>query len=334
MRICHELVQNGQAYVAIVICHEYFRYLFPVEPYEKFINTDPYRHTLKKMDELMALGRMWRTQVKAYKPDYTRAKSPRGKETLESKTSQLYSGLWRQFDKKTIWNESVELVRKRLPAEIIDRAIRGKKVLDMGCGSGRYTLALARLGAREVVGVDLSSQSYAGAQELVNSKRLAVRFVESNFHRLPFKTGEFDFVFCNGTLHHSSSIDKGLSELFRVLKSPGESFLYLYADGGVFWHSRREMRKLFKNIPAEYTESVMRVISLPSHRFIFQDVWYVPQETHTSRVQLEKMLEKRGFRHTKLFSTNAFDLDRAIAAQVKDAVLMWGDGEHRYLLNK
>ena len=331
MDICRKLAREGQAYTAVILCHEYFRFLFPWEPYEKFKNTDPYHLTLKRLKQLTMLGEAWRLGVAGYAPRTEELKA--GQRTLESRTSDLYGSLWKRFDEKTLWNESLHLVRRRLPKEIIQEEICGKRVLDMGCGSGRYTVALARLGAR-VTGADLDKNSYAAAKNLCRKKKLPVSFVEANFHRLPFKSGEFDFVFCNGTLHHSSSIEKGLSELHRVLKPGGRSFLYLYADGGVFWLSRRKMREFFKDIPAVYTDAVLKMIGMPGHRFIFQDVWYVPKETHTSRRDLEAMLKRRGFSFKKLISTNAFDLDMAIACGTRDAVKMWGDGEHRYLLEK
>jgi ubiquinone/menaquinone biosynthesis C-methylase UbiE len=332
---CRASVRSGQAYTAVILCHEYFRFLFPYEPYAKFTQRDPLRLTVKRLVELTRAARDWRRTVHAYPPALQGAVAAASQSaSLESRTSGLYGSLWKRFDEETLWKESLGLVKKRIPDAVIRRAIRGKRVLDMGCGSGRFTVALARLGAREVVGTDLDQKSYEAARRLCRKRKLPVTFREANFHRLPFKTGEFDFVFCNGTLHHSSSIEKGLSEYERVLKPGGEGFLYLYADGGVFWYSRRKMRELFSEIPPALTDAVLRVIGMPAHRFIFQDVWYVPRETHTSRVKLESMLKKTGLAFEKVFSQNIYDLDRAIEAGVKDAVPMWGDGEHRYLLRK
>lgn len=329
---CRVSTRAGQAYLAVILCHEYFRFLFPYEPYAKFTQRDPLRFTMKRLAELTRTAREWRKNVAAYAPITAAAAAQNA--SLESRTSGLYSSLWQRFDEATLWKESLGLVKKRIPDEVIRRAIRGKRVLDMGCGSGRFTVALARLGARQVVGTDLDRKSYEAARRLCRKRKLPVTFREANFHRLPFKTGEFDFVFCNGTLHHSSSIEKGLGEYERVLKPGGEGFLYLYADGGVFWYSRKKMRELFAEIPPAITDAALRVIGMPAHRFIFQDVWYVPRETHTSRAQVEKMLKKTGLVFKKVLSQNIYDLDRAIAAGVKDAVPMWGDGEHRYLIRK
>ena len=75
-----------------------------------------------------------------------------------------------------------------------------------------------------------------------------------------FEDGHFDFVFCNGTIHHSRSILQSLEELKRVLKKEGKAFVYIYAKNGIFWDTRVAMRQLFKKIPLGYTQKVLDLI--------------------------------------------------------------------------
>jgi len=49
---------------------------------------------------------------------------------------------------------------------------------------------------------------------------------------------------------------------------------------------------------------------------------------------LETMLKRKGFKYQKLIGRVAFDLDRAIEKKIQGAHAMWGDGEHRYILEK
>ena len=151
---------------------------------------------------------------------------------------------------------------------------------------------------------------------------------------LPFEAESFDFVFCNGVIHHTQSIEKGLQEIWRVLRPGKRAFLYIYAAGGIFWNTRDVLRKVFKRIPLSYTQSVLNVMGMPANRFIFCDTWYVPVETHTTKAKLHRMLEKIGFTYEKILGNNAFDLDGAIAKGIPGAEVMWGDGEHRYILKK
>ena len=203
-----------------------------------------------------------------------------------------------------------------------------------GCGSGRYSIALARVGAMKVVGVDYDKESFHEGRRLVKKLKLPVKFRAANVLALPFKDNSFDFIFCNGVLHHTHSIQRGLKEMHRVLKPNGCAFLYLYAAGGAFWETRTAMRKLFKRIPIEYTERVLKMIGMPPNRFIFCDTWYVPVETLTRKADLERMLAAVDFRFEKIVSRNAFDLDAALKKGIRGAAEMWGDGEHRYILFK
>jgi 2-polyprenyl-3-methyl-5-hydroxy-6-metoxy-1,4-benzoquinol methylase len=61
--------------------------------------------------------------------------------------------------------------------------LAGKRVLDIGCGSGRYAVELARRGAAEVVGIDFSSEMLALATELAAREGLAdrTRFIRTDY---------------------------------------------------------------------------------------------------------------------------------------------------------
>jgi ubiquinone/menaquinone biosynthesis C-methylase UbiE len=331
--LCQGLIEKGGAYHVVIANHELYRFLYPYEPYENFINDDPVNFILGKIIELNEYLAIAQKTIKFYPLD-VKDSEILNVDRLEQSTSDLYTSLWKKFQNETLEEESRKLLEGRLSQKFIEENIVGKTVLDMGCGSGRYTLALALLGAKKVIGIDLFSQSYEIAKKIVKTKDLNVDFLEGNFHNLPFENEKFDFIFSNGTIHHSSSIDKSLDELYRVLKSNGKSFLYIYAAGGIFWNTRKKMRELFKGISPEYTNEVLNLIGMPSNRFIFSDVWHVPIETHTTTKELEKMCNDRGLNYEKTISKNLFDLDYAQSKNIRDAKIMWGDGEHRYILTK
>jgi len=58
------------------------------------------------------------------------------------------------FNDETFNNLKIRLRRNKIPIKII----KGKKVLDFGCGNGRYSLALRKLGAKQVDGFDFSKK--------------------------------------------------------------------------------------------------------------------------------------------------------------------------------
>lgn len=332
---CEKLVAAGMPYMAVVVAHEVVRYLYPYEPILQFEHQDPLRFLHVLLDKLIALADAALESVAGY-DEATQRFGRYGKsngESVETRTSALYTALWRSFDSTTMERESVDLLRNRIPDDIVDSHVRGKRVLDMGCGSGRYTLALASLGAN-VTGVDFKEQSFSRAVELAKAKNLPATFVQADVLELPFPDESFDFVFCNGVLHHTQNMDRGLDEYVRVMRKGGSGFLYLYGTGGAFWHTRRRLRELFRKIPFEYTQHVFDLMGAPGNRFVFCDTWYVPIEHHLSKEEVERAFGARELTFRKLISRNMIDLDRALASSVKDARAVWGDGEHRYLVHR
>ena len=98
---------------------------------------------------------------------------------------------------------------------IIQHLEPGARVLDVGCGSGRYLIPLVRNGF-EAVGVDISRQAL---------RLLGCQFarVVADVRFLPFSDRQFDAITCYGLLQHLSLFGRmqAVTELFRVLKQQG-----------------------------------------------------------------------------------------------------------------
>lgn len=100
--------------------------------------------------------------------------------------------------------------------------VRDKRILDFGCGDGRYAFHLAELGASEVVGIDVSPAMIEIAnRELQNRKIKKVKFLEADGNNLTFGDNSFDIVFSNFVIHHFEKTLKPLQEIFRVLDKNG-----------------------------------------------------------------------------------------------------------------
>ncbi len=69
-----------------------------------------------------------------------------------------------------------------------------KKILDVGCGTGRHSIELAKRGYN-VVGCDLSDAQLAKAREKADKLGLDIEFVKADARNLPFER-EFDFIIC------------------------------------------------------------------------------------------------------------------------------------------
>lgn len=99
--------------------------------------------------------------------------------------------------------------------------VRGLKVLDLGCGTGRHAIPLAAAGAR-VTAVDFSDGMLAEARR--KAQGAGVRFVAHDLHEpLPFAVGEFDVVFSGLVLEHLRDLDGFFGEAHRVLRPGGRA---------------------------------------------------------------------------------------------------------------
>ncbi|WP_078430675.1 class I SAM-dependent methyltransferase [Alkalihalobacterium alkalinitrilicum] len=98
----------------------------------------------------------------------------------------------------------------------------GKKVLDVGCGTGRLLLRGVDE-ASQVVGVDLSEGMIQAAIELYNekSKNNKASFQVGDAYHLPFTENEFDLVLSTCVLFLLPEPDKGMKEMIRVVKDGG-----------------------------------------------------------------------------------------------------------------
>jgi SAM-dependent methyltransferase len=102
--------------------------------------------------------------------------------------------------------------------EILTRA-RWKKVLDVGCGPGEFTLRVGRI-ARSVTGIDASKVALGLAERSLARSRLKnVKFRYGNARNLPFPEKSFDLVYSRRG--PASDSKKNLAEVLRVLRRGG-----------------------------------------------------------------------------------------------------------------
>ncbi len=93
--------------------------------------------------------------------------------------------------------------------------VKGKKILDFGCGSGIYAKLLTKKGAK-VSGFDISEKMLAIARK--ENPKLDLRY--GSGYNIPFK-GRFDIVLASLTIHYLKDWDKVFQEVRRVLKKGG-----------------------------------------------------------------------------------------------------------------
>lgn len=113
--------------------------------------------------------------------------------------------------------------RMQLEAQeaILDEALApgpGRSIADVGTGTGRAALALARTGA-DVIGIDASAEMLAVAERRAGEAGLAIRFEQGDAHALPLGDGSVDAAVCLRVLMHTPDWKQCLGELCRVARA-------------------------------------------------------------------------------------------------------------------
>jgi ubiquinone/menaquinone biosynthesis C-methylase UbiE len=121
-------------------------------------------------------------------------------------------------------------------------ALRGKDVLDVGFGSGFTVQLFAEAGAN-VTGIDLTPWAVETTRARLAAFDLEADVNEGDAENLPFDDASFDLVFSWGVIHHSSDMDRALSELVRVCRPGGTVVLMVYNRRSLFYLSYKGFQR-------------------------------------------------------------------------------------------
>jgi len=145
--------------------------------------------------------------------------------------------------------------------------LKGKLVLDVGVGAGRFADIASRWGA-EVVGIDLSFAVDAAYKNI--GKRENVHIIQADIFHLPLKKEIFDHMYSIGVLHHTPDTRQAFHSVVPLLKKGGDFAVFLYALGHYHYFSDL-WRKITTRLPIKlmYYVSSIAVPLYHLHRVPF-----------------------------------------------------------------
>ncbi len=112
--------------------------------------------------------------------------------------------------------------------------VKGKVVLDAGCGNGRYTYEAASRGDALLLGVDISYGAVQSAH-CNNEHHENVFIIQASLFDLPFRDEVIDCGFSNGVLMHTGNAHDAFGEICRVIKPSGVFVTHLYHKLNPVW---------------------------------------------------------------------------------------------------
>lgn len=105
------------------------------------------------------------------------------------------------------------------------RRMAGQRILEAGCGAGRFTEVVCKTGAR-VVAFDASEAVQANRANNRHVRNLTI--LRADIYNPPLRPESFDKIFCLGVLQHTPDPEKAFQSLVRFLKPGGEIVADVY----------------------------------------------------------------------------------------------------------
>ena len=123
--------------------------------------------------------------------------------------------------------------------------LKGKRFVDVGCGSGLHSLAAVRLGAEEVVSLDIDPASVTTTRDLLEKHAPGARWSAremSVFDLERNSLGRFDVVYSWGVLHHTGDLQRALRAAAGLVAPGGQFIFALYRRTRLCWFWKLEKR--------------------------------------------------------------------------------------------
>jgi SAM-dependent methyltransferase len=136
-----------------------------------------------------------------------------------------------------IYDESIpahvmrHLTRRRV--NVVRNAMRAGRVLDVGCGTGRFLSALPR-DTYQRYGIDVSE----GMIRVAQGRNSALQCCVASATALPYKDECFDVVFCAAVLHHiadPAAVRQAIGEMIRVTRTGGVAIIWDHNPLNPYW---------------------------------------------------------------------------------------------------
>ena len=191
-------------------------------------------------------------------------------ESLSRKYDRIADRFYYLRTKKALLNELIEM-----PATLsLLKDVRGKKVLDIGCGPGIYAKILKKRGA-DVYGIDISEKEIEIARRHVKG----VDFKVGSVYNLPYKPHSFDFVVAALVVEHFRDLAKAFRAIRRMLRRTGIFVFSIINPVLSATHSQKGKPKNYRRFGnyfkegkgiAKWWKGTEYEVHLPAYRWTYQ----------------------------------------------------------------
>ena len=173
------------------------------------------------------------------------------------------------------------------------------KIIEIGTGYGQILYLLKKKGFNDLSGLDINKQ--------------AVSYIKKNFKFIKMNYGsafkinnkkKYDVVLCNGVLHHTNSLEKGIVQLNKILKKDGKIFLGLYLfKFSLFDYFVKILRFFAFFFPYKLTRFLLTLFPVKYSDAIL-DHMYVPIIKLNTKNEIYEFFKKNNLTVKKTYSFN------------------------------
>lgn len=181
----------------------------------------------------------------------------------------------RRFDFGENWREFLALVdesrigqaERSLTEMLGSESLAGKTFLDVGCGSGLFSLAGLRMGATQVCSFDFDVESVECARELRRRFRMGSNWeieqgdiLDQSFVAT---LGTWDVVYAWGVLHHTGNMWRAIENVQQLVAPRGTLFVSIYNDQGLRSQIWRRVKRQYNRLPGRLQTPYAVGVMLP-----------------------------------------------------------------------
>lgn len=168
---------------------------------------------------------------------------------------------------KTLNPARIETAEESLREMLEVTNLEGRSFLDIGCGSGLFSLAAKRLGAASIFSFDYDEQAVACAKLLkadyaLDDSDWKIDRGDALDSEYLAGLGQFDIVYSYGVLHHTGDLWKALGNVCDTVKHGGKLYIAIYNDQGVVSKAWLSIKKFYNRLPA-WAQPVFTAMFVP-----------------------------------------------------------------------
>jgi ubiquinone/menaquinone biosynthesis C-methylase UbiE len=173
------------------------------------------------------------------------------------------------------------------------QARRLQRVLDLGCGTGRHLIYLAKEGC-EVHGTDISQTGLTYARQWLSQEGLAAELKQSDMTAIPYPDGFFDAIISIFVIYHGTveAMSRAIAEIYRVLRFGGLALLTFISTRS-YRYGRGEEIEPGTFIPDEGVDA-----GVPHHYSDRGEVEDLLKKFAILKMELVERIDEQGRRHS------------------------------------